>query len=93
MGEVITFFVFAAVTVIAAVLFGVWLLVGLLKLLGRGLLLLFLPSLPPQPLSAPTFSCPRGGCRALNPSSAHFCRRCGQELLKGQLSHRRAAMW
>jgi ribosomal protein L40E len=36
--------------------------------------------------------CQNDRCQAGNPASARFCRRCGHELLKRQLS-RQAAMW
>ncbi len=88
-------FIFAVVAVIAvtAVVFAMWILVGAVRLVGRGVVAMFRPHRPRQPILFGTFSCPRRGCGAINPTSARFCRRCGQELLRGQLARRQAAMW
>ena len=41
-----------------------------------------------------TVRCPVGGCHAINPSDARFCRRCGHGLPAAQrVQVRRAACW
>jgi hypothetical protein len=81
-----------AAIVVAAVLFGVWAVVIIFRVVGRGIASLLGFSRPMEPLTRPSYPCPREACRAINPASARFCRRCGHELLKRQLS-RQAAMW
>ena len=81
-----------AAIIVAAVLFGVWVIAIIFKALGRGIASIFGWSRPMEPLTRPSYPCPRMACRAINPASARFCRRCGHELLKRQLS-RQAAMW
>jgi hypothetical protein len=78
--------------VVAAVLFGLWVVAIVLKFIGRGIAAMFGFSSPAEPLTRPSYPCPRASCRAVNPASARFCRRCGHELLKRQLA-RQAAMW
>ncbi len=85
-------FLMIAVIIISAVIFGVWLITLVFQLVGRGIGALFGWSRPLEPLSRPSYPCPRSSCRAINPTSARFCRRCGHELLKRQIS-RQAAMW
>ena len=78
--------------VVMAVVFGIWLVLAFIKLIFRGIGYVVNGSEPPRMLTSPTFLCPRGGCRAVNPSSARFCRRCGRELLRGELT-RGAGVW
>ena len=59
------------------------------------------PGLKPQPLPPPQLSndvqgrrCTHDGCHQTNPTTAHFCRRCGRALpTPERVSVRRAAMW
>ena len=85
-------FLIIGVIVVAAILFGVWLIALVLQLVGRTIAALFGWNNAPAALTRPSYPCPRASCRAINPASARFCRRCGHELLKRQLS-RQAAMW
>jgi hypothetical protein len=78
--------------IVAAVLFGLWVIALVLKFVGRGIAAMFGFGRPMEQLTRPSYPCPRNACRAVNPASARFCRRCGHELLKRQLS-RQAAMW
>jgi len=85
-------FLIIGVIVVAAIVFSVWLIAMVLGFVGRSIGALFGWNRPLQPLTRPSYPCPRTSCRAINPASARFCRRCGHELLKRQLS-RQAAMW
>jgi hypothetical protein len=59
------------------------------------------PGHPPQPLPPPQSAmdpqglrCIHNGCHQMNPTTAHFCRRCGRALpTPERVSVRRAAMW
>lgn len=83
-----------AVLVVTAVVFAIWLAAGILRLLVRGVTALFQPEPVRTELpDGPTMVCPRSGCNTVNPVSAKFCRRCGQELLKRQARYRTAALW
>jgi hypothetical protein len=107
MGEfVVIFFVFAAVIIITAVIFGGWLVIGSIRLIFRvfGLLLGidgrshrvgYEPQRPPAlPSGAQTWPCPNERCRAANPLDARFCRRCGTMMpTPHRVQVRRAAMW
>jgi ribosomal protein L40E len=93
MSETITIiFLFTGLVAISAVIFAIWLFVSIVKWMVYGTVGLVRSAGRPEPLSAPTFGCPRRSCRATNPSSARFCRRCGQEFLRAQMG-RRAASW
>src|SRR5258706_15966641 len=75
-----------AAIVVAAVLFGVWAVVIIFRGVGTGIAWLLGFSKPMEPLTRPSYPCPREACRAINPASARFCRRCGHELLKRELA-------
>jgi ribosomal protein L40E len=89
----VTMLLIAAVLVVTAVLFIIWAAVGLVRLLVRGAVSLFQPRPRARWTEGGTtvFQCDR--CLTVNPASAHFCRRCGQEVLQRQLACRQAAMW
>jgi hypothetical protein len=80
----ITIFVFVAIMVITALVFGGWLMISILRLLGRGIGALlglnrqYPPPLPPGPPH--TIRCGFDKCRAINADRARFCRRCGKVL-------------
>jgi ribosomal protein L40E len=84
-------FVFMGVIVVSAVIFGLWVVLTVLKFLFRGIVGLFVSDAPPLPPTA--LPCPRRGCQAINPMAARFCRRCGQELGSPQQRARQAALW
>ena len=94
MSETITIiFLFTGLVAISAVIFAIWLFVSIVKWMIFGTVnLVRSPAGRAEPASAPTFGCPRRSCRATNPSSARFCRRCGQEFIGAQMG-RRAASW
>ncbi len=75
--------VFFAVIAITTLVFGVWMFVMVIRAIGRGIAAIFRPNVPVTTLRKNDERCPREGCRAINPPSARFCRRCGQELLRG----------
>ena len=83
--------------VLTAVLFGGWLVLTIVRALGRAIL-------PPRrevdelPMlattAATTARCPNERCRAENPPAASFCRRCGTAMRSvQQVPVRRVAMW
>ena len=96
----LTMIVFFGVITLTALVFGVWVVATVLKLIIRGITGIgraVLPApanLPPLPGVARGATCSNQQCRATNPSGARFCRRCGRELPQPQrVAVRRAAMW
>ncbi|MGE5612125.1 MAG: hypothetical protein ACM359_22955 [Bacillota bacterium] len=85
------FFLFMGVIAITAIIFGIWVVVSVIKLIFHAFCGLFRLDPAPRPVLGPTIRCPRRGCHASNPVSARFCRRCGRELLKSEIGH--TAMW
>ena len=100
---IITILIFLAVIVITAVLFGGWLILAIINLLGRLLLAPLRkgsePSstfvLPTNEATTTTIRCPNERCRAENPIGASFCRRCGTATRTAvqPVQTRRVAMW
>jgi hypothetical protein len=80
----ITILVFIAIMVITALVFGGWLVLAILSLLGRGIGALLGLNRPHPPLLPPapphTVRCGFEKCRAINADRARFCRRCGKML-------------
>ena len=80
----ITIFIFIAIMVISALVFGGWLIVSILRLLGKGIGTLLGLNHGPAPLLPPgpphTVRCAFEKCRAINADRARFCRRCGKVL-------------
>lgn len=91
--------VFLGVLVVTTVVFAVWLVATIIKLVSRGLAALIRPGGGRPGLLRPEYECPRQSCRQTNPAAARFCRRCGKELLRSELmvqdrsQMRRAAAW
>jgi hypothetical protein len=84
------------VLLVSALVFGGWLIVSIVRLIGRAVG----PSPRPNALPAPALNrvrCGRQGCGAENPTPARFCRRCGRILNLQQAAApapaRRVAMW
>ena len=81
---VITILVFIAIMVITALVFGGWLVISILQLLGKGLGALLGMNRPrgsPVPPAPPHMvRCGFEKCRAINAERARFCRRCGKVL-------------
>ena len=84
------------VLLVSALVFGGWLIVSIVRLIGRALG----PSPRPNALPMPAVNrvrCTREGCRAENPTPARFCRRCGRILNVREAAatapSRRVAMW
>jgi len=94
---IVTILIFVAVIAITAVLFGGWLVLTIVRALGRAILppkreAEELPML--QTTSAITACCRNDRCRAENPAAASFCRRCGTSMRAvQQVPVRRVAMW
>jgi hypothetical protein len=65
---------------IAAVVFIGWVAVSVAKSAGRGILSVAKVGFAGPALLATEKRCTRGNCRATNPVSASFCRRCGRRL-------------
>lgn len=94
-GAFVTILVFIGVITLTAIVFGIWVVVTILRGLFRGAA--YIAGVPPKqelPQPGRTVTCPHENCHAANPSIARFCRRCGRELPQAQhVSVRRAAMW
>jgi hypothetical protein len=96
MAHVVVFSVLMIVAiVVTVVLFVLWIVLTLVRFVGR----LFLgPGLKPSQAVAQrdppyTRRCDQGGCKAMNPVEARFCRRCGRRMDDPQrVPVRRAAM-
>ncbi|MCY2954712.1 MAG: hypothetical protein NTU53_22500 [Planctomycetota bacterium] len=86
------FLIFMGVIAIGTIVFGVWIVATIVRLLARFFLGLFRWNPMPHNRLAPARRCPRRGCQAVNPSAARFCRRCGHELINGQMACH-AAIW
>jgi hypothetical protein len=95
MEGLLTILVFLGVIAITAVVFGLWLIVAVVKLLARGVgAVVSPPKLPPMPSATRGLICAHLQCKAVNPGTARFCRRCGRELPEvHRVSVRRAAMF
>ena len=89
----LTIFLSLAVTVVTALLFGGWVVLTVARWIARGIGRLF--ALPPMPQTTPvSMTCDRRNCRAVNPSQANFCRRCGRPLrAASRRLFSRAALW
>jgi hypothetical protein len=94
---IVTILIFVAVIAITAVLFGGWLVLTIVRALGRAIFsskgrdwdLTML-----ETTAATTARCPNDRCRAENPAAASFCRRCGTAMRSvQQVPVRRVAMW
>src|SRR4051794_3163548 len=94
---IVTILIFVAVIAITALLFGGWLVITIVRALGR----LVFPSaterdeLPIMNGTASTAArCLNDRCRAENPAVASYCRRCGAPMRAVQhVPVRRVAMW
>ena len=93
---------FLAVILIAALLFGGWLIVATLRFTWHVIKWMFGAATrhPSDELRLVAGSardemrCPNELCRAANPSDARFCRRCGRAMPAAQqVQVRRAAVW
>jgi ribosomal protein L40E len=95
----ITIFVFIGVIAVTAVVFVFWVAVMILKLILRaGTALAHVGAAKGgsqvAQASAGRVACRNDRCRAMNPATARFCRRCGHELHQPQqVPMHRAAMW
>jgi fatty acid desaturase len=76
-----------AVIAVTALLFGGWVVVSLLRGVGRvfGWFVRLDANRPSPAATAPGHvRCPRSRCHAENPEAAQFCRRCGKPLAAGE---------
>jgi hypothetical protein len=90
----LTILIFMGVIAVTALIFGVWIVATIFRLVFRGVFGLFNPPTYPQMSSAHGVICQNNRCRNANPGTAQFCRRCGQKLPQVQhVNVRRAAMW
>jgi hypothetical protein len=89
-----TILIFMGVIAVTALIFGVWIIATIVQLVFRGVGAIFLPPKLPQISAARGMICQNNQCRAANPGTASFCRRCGRQLPQVQrVTARRAAMW
>ena len=75
--------IFVGVIAITALLFGVWIIVAIARVIFRIIGSMFAPPrMPPMPVvrAAGTIRCTNDRCNGQNPASARFCRRCGTAL-------------
>ena len=89
--------------IVAALVFAGWLIVAVVRLIGRamGMGNETTRQTAPRPAASPPpnrrVKCAHPRCRADNPESAHFCRRCGKVINLPQAPApavaRRVAMW
>ena len=94
MEGVFTILIFTGVIAVTALIFGVWFIATILRLVFRGIGSLFVPPALPAMPAARGAICQNNLCRAGNPGTAQFCRRCGHKLPQVQrVNVRRAAMW
>jgi hypothetical protein len=97
--EVLTaILVFLGVIIVAALFFGGWVIVAIVRLLARALgggrTYEPAPRLLPPSQQQQRLICAHGNCRADNAAAARFCRRCGRPVAgaRGPMV-RRVAMW
>jgi hypothetical protein len=79
-----TIMLFIGITALASLLFGGWLLVSVVRMLGRGIGFLLGPgrgTVAEMLPGAVDRRCGNLACRAANPVSARFCRRCGRSTI------------
>ena len=99
MDIVVAILIFVGVVIVSALVFGGWVIVLIIRLLaraiggGRALSRVGPPRLPHQ-----RACCVHSNCRAANPATARFCRRCGRTVAgsmqgRGDAVVRRVAMW
>ena len=87
------FFLAIAIIAITALLFGGWAVVTLLKFVFRGIAALGGAGQSHQ-LPSSEKTCGNPACAASNPTTARFCRRCGQPMPGVQRTQmKRVAMW
>ena len=98
MSGLFTLFIFVVLITIAALVFGGWVVFSIFGMLFRTVAWLLGADTSPRHAAltanaTETQRCGRQGCRAMNPSSAKFCRRCGFQLASQRVAvHRRAAV-
>ena len=90
----LTILVFFGVIVVTALIFGVWVVVSIVRGLIRGIGAILRHRSPlAVAMGVRGRVCGNDHCRAVNPGPARFCRRCGRELPgAARVSVRRAAM-
>ena len=79
---IIAILIFIAVVVVGALVFGGWLIVAIVRLIGRALGGGGAPAYAAHRMPAlPNLvRCEHAGCLSENPRRARFCRRCGRVL-------------
>lgn len=93
---IVTLVVSVVILVIAAAVFGIWMIVSLARLLVRGIGRMLGAEHRPARKRAVAAGrvCGRRGCGHVNPAEARFCTRCGQALESVQpVRMKRVAMW
>ena len=100
MDIVVAILIFIGVVIIAALGFGGWVIVAVIRLMARALGGGGRSYAPPPrlPWSGRGHPCAYSNCRAVNDPSARFCRRCGRPVAPGTVQRnvavvRRVAMW
>jgi ribosomal protein L40E len=80
MTPVVPVMLFVLVMVVAAFLFAGWVVVSIIRLLWRAVTSSPSASSAAAPRAMDSRMCVRDHCRAINPSQAKFCRRCGSAM-------------
>jgi hypothetical protein len=106
MSAVTVFFIFVAIITIAAIAFGGWVIVSIVRVLASAVTTLFAPNRHDAAakqlnrvdglsgVATEAVRCGNSGCMAQNPADAKFCRRCGRGLpAAARVQVRRAAVW
>ena len=98
MEGLLSILIFVGVIAVTALVFGIWIVSTVLRAILRAFGAIFfstrVPHLPPMPMATRGTVCGNARCRAVNPDTARFCRRCGTELPQAQrVNVRRVAMW
>ena len=101
MEGLLTILIFVGVISLTALIFGIWIVTALARAIFRGFFAIFTPQRELEaPPTAPTSVATRGivctnaRCRATNPETARFCRRCGSALPQAErVNVRRVALW
>jgi hypothetical protein len=95
LGEiVVTLLLFVLAIVVTAIIFGVWLIVSIVRVCFRAIGAAFRLLSGGCWMNNELLRCARIGCGQGNPPEARFCRRCGRALERNEhVTARRAACW
>lgn len=103
MEGVVIILLFVGVIAVTALIFCVWVIAMVLRLVLRGIGTLFMAprvgarksgwTMTEHRTTGDSVICASQRCRAANPAGARFCRRCGQPITTTRVGVTRAACW